>query len=245
MTIAAAPARRWPRSTRRSPSTASASPSRRRHRRRCAGGRPQRHSPARLGAGARHPAAGPLRVGRGRGGQGRRADGEERQRVRPVPTARRFARHARVPRRGHPAHASAAGREQWFTSDARSVGAARRAVPPDVGAVGRPHDLGAARRPRRRRRRPGRLAATSPRADGPPDAAAASLVDAAVGAGDAGERVRRTVRRRDRRRRRPPQPPGPGAVVDPAVARLHGRIKAEFDPTGRLNPGVDVCSATT
>ena len=34
---------------------------------------------------------------------------------------------------------------------------------------------------------------------------------------------------------RPPERP-----VDSAVSLLHSRLKAEFDPTGRLNPGVDV-----
>ena len=34
--------------------------------------------------------------------------------------------------------------------------------------------------------------------------------------------------------------PAPTRPVDPAVRALHGRIKSEFDPTGRLNPGVDV-----
>ncbi|HUS43059.1 MAG TPA: FAD-binding protein [Ilumatobacteraceae bacterium] len=29
-------------------------------------------------------------------------------------------------------------------------------------------------------------------------------------------------------------------AVDPTVRALHGRIKHEFDPTGRMNPGVDV-----
>ncbi|MDQ3470424.1 MAG: FAD-binding protein, partial [Actinomycetota bacterium] len=34
--------------------------------------------------------------------------------------------------------------------------------------------------------------------------------------------------------------PAPSRTVDDARAELHRRIKANFDPTGRLNPGVDV-----
>ena len=34
--------------------------------------------------------------------------------------------------------------------------------------------------------------------------------------------------------------PAPAGVGDPAVRALHDRIKHEFDPTGRLNPGLDV-----
>jgi len=37
--------------------------------------------------------------------------------------------------------------------------------------------------------------------------------------------------------------PAPLAGVDPAIAELHRRIKHEFDPKGRLNPGVDVLEA--
>jgi glycolate oxidase FAD binding subunit len=36
--------------------------------------------------------------------------------------------------------------------------------------------------------------------------------------------------------------PAPPRSVDPAVVALHRRIKDGFDPTGRLNPGVDVLS---
>jgi glycolate oxidase FAD binding subunit len=34
--------------------------------------------------------------------------------------------------------------------------------------------------------------------------------------------------------------PAPPPVIDPTIAELHRRIKHEFDPTGRLNPGVGV-----
>jgi glycolate oxidase FAD binding subunit len=37
--------------------------------------------------------------------------------------------------------------------------------------------------------------------------------------------------------------PAPARSVDPAVVALHERIKQQFDPTGRLNPGVDVLAA--
>ena len=37
--------------------------------------------------------------------------------------------------------------------------------------------------------------------------------------------------------------PAPARVVDPVVRDLHRRIKDAFDPTGRLNPGVDVLDA--
>ena len=92
------------------------------HRRRRARGRAQRHPPARRRPGARRAAAGPLRVRRRRGRQGRRADGEERHRLRPLPPARRFAGHARLPRRGDPAHPTARRR--------RRSGSARRADDP-------------------------------------------------------------------------------------------------------------------
>jgi glycolate oxidase FAD binding subunit len=34
--------------------------------------------------------------------------------------------------------------------------------------------------------------------------------------------------------------PAPAPTVDPTVRALHDRIKHEFDPAGRLNPGIDV-----
>ena len=37
--------------------------------------------------------------------------------------------------------------------------------------------------------------------------------------------------------------PAPARPVDPTIAALHQRIKWQFDPTGRLNPGVDVLAA--
>jgi glycolate oxidase FAD binding subunit len=38
--------------------------------------------------------------------------------------------------------------------------------------------------------------------------------------------------------------PAPSTPPDPAVVALHARIKSEFDPSGRLNPGVAVLGST-
>lgn len=38
--------------------------------------------------------------------------------------------------------------------------------------------------------------------------------------------------------------PRPERAIDPVQAEVHARIKREFDPTGRLNPGVDVLTAS-
>lgn len=37
--------------------------------------------------------------------------------------------------------------------------------------------------------------------------------------------------------------PAPARPIDPGIAELHRRLKARFDPRGRLNPGVDVLAA--
>ena len=80
-------------------------------------GRAQRHPPSRLRAGARHAAASALRLGGRPLGEGGRPDGEERERLRPVPPARRLARHGRVHRRRDPAHPPRPAASRWFRCD--------------------------------------------------------------------------------------------------------------------------------
>ena len=151
-------ARRRPRRGARRARSAGRPPARR-HGRRRAGRRPQRDPPPRRRAGPRRRPAGPLRGRVRRGRQGRRADGEERQRLRPVPPARRVAGHARVPRRRDPAdQAACRAASQWFVGAADPFELERRAVPADVGAVGRHVDVGAAGGRRARRRGAGRRA---------------------------------------------------------------------------------------
>ena len=80
----------------------------RRDGRRGPGRRSQRHPPPRLRPGARRAAASSVRLGRGNDHQGWWPDGEERQRLRPLPPARRVARHPRPDRRRDPAHPAVA-----------------------------------------------------------------------------------------------------------------------------------------
>ena len=96
----------------------------------------------RLGYGPdpRHAAPGPLRHRRGRRRQGRRADRQERERVRPVPAARRVARHARLHRRGDPAHAARARRSSSGSSPMPIRSSCSR------GCTGRRRCCGTARR---------------------------------------------------------------------------------------------------
>ena len=211
-----------------------------RHRRRRAGRRPQRVAPPRLRPGARRRAAGALRVGRRRGRQGRRPDGQERQRVRPVPAARRVARDARLPRRRHPADPAAGALRAVVRRRRRSGRGDGPAVPTDVRAVGRHHRVGAAggRSARRRPiRSPALPARRRRRAAGAADGRA--VVDRARRAPPA----QRAVRRRARRRHRAPRGAGAGArVVDPVVRDLHRRIKDALRPDRVGSTRASTCS---
>ena len=209
-----------------------------------------------LRAGARHRARGPLRHRRRRAGQGRRPDGQERHRLRPVPAARRFARHARP------------ARPRWCcaASPVPAVavvrGGARRPIPSTcTAALYRPSailwdgrsTLGAARgpsRPTSPTRRPAVLgrgfAAASPGSR--PDGAGGRSALPAARARRLARRVRRPrVARRGRRRDRAPDDRTPAAPARRAAGRRRdpGRgpagqaLKARFDPTGPAQPGPD------
>ena len=184
-------------------------------------------------------AAGALRVGGRRGRQGRRPDGEERQRVRPVPAARRVAGHARVPRRRDPAH-PAAGPLRAVVQRRRSIRSRRwrRLYRPTsvlwdgtttwVLLEGDERDVeaqvGAARR-------------CEP-ADEPPPLPTGGRWSLPPGEL---RRLTRHVRRRGRRRHRPPRRAAAAAAasIRPSPS-CTGGSRSGFDPTGRLNPGVDV-----
>ena len=127
--------------------------------------------------------------------------------------------------------------EQWYSGTVDPDAAMASAVPTDQRAVGRHDDVGAARGRRARRRRPARRASTSGRRPGHrsclPVAAGRSHPARSAPCGDGSSPRSVSVSSTTSRRR-------PARAVDPVVAELHRRIKAGFDPTGRLNPGVDV-----
>ena len=108
----------------------------------------QRHPPSRVRAGTRHVAAGAVRVGRGTGREGGRTHREERQRLRPVPLARRVARHGRAHRRSDPAHATDSRRVSLVhRRNRRTLGARGGVVPARLGSLGWRAGVGVARGP--------------------------------------------------------------------------------------------------
>ena len=128
--------------------------------------------------------------------------------------------------------------EQWFSRPARSRRGARPAVPPDVGAVGRDDDVGAARGRRARHRGPGRRARPARRP------AARRRCRPVAGGRSPPSAIRDAHGARSSPRSASascttPIRPAP-RTPDPASSRCTARIKRGFDPTGRLNPGVDV-----
>ena len=96
-------------------------------------------APAGRRAGAGHAAAGRRRHRRWPGGQGRRADREERERLRPGAAAGGLARHPGLHRRRHPAHpaASGGGGVVRGLAGCRPVRAVPCALPADEPALGR------------------------------------------------------------------------------------------------------------
>ena len=119
-----------------------------------------------------------------RGRQGRRPDGEERERLRPVPAARRLARHARLRRRRDPAHA-AAGPVRAVVRDGRPIRTRRSRRlyrPTSVLWDGTTTWVLLEGHPRRRHRAGARRSALREAAGPPALPTRRTLVDAAVGA---------------------------------------------------------------
>ena len=211
----------------------------RRDRRRGAGRGAERGAPPRLRPRPRHRARGAGRHRIGRAGEGRGTDGEERQRLRPGPVGRRLARHPRLHRRGGAAHPSAARHDPMGLVGGRSVRGAGPAAPTDGAPVGRDHHLGLPRGPPGRRGGAGAAGRGRPtpadRPELPPhrwSLRPAELRGLPGRAADTGRFVAEVgvgIVHAER--------PAPEPVLDPVVLDLHRRVRAAFDPTGRLNPG--------
>ncbi len=180
----------------------------------------------------------------GQGDQGGRTDGEERQRVRPVSAAGRRVGHARVLRRRDRPDATTPPIESMVhdrtpirsscsprcTGRSRSCGTARRpgcastATRDDVDATAVAFRLAA--RSTGRRRCPARTGGRWPRASSHElrsETPGSFVAEIGVGV------VHRSV-------------PQPRDSTDAAIRQLHDRIKQQFDPSGRLNPGLDPLS---
>ena len=143
-------------------------------------------------AGARPRARGAVRDRRRPRGEGRRPDGQERDRLRPAAAVRRFARHARRARAGDAAVPAAAARSsRWFATD--DGDALYRPVGALCGRAAARRCCSKARRPTSTRRR----AASTP-LDAPP-----ALPDGRAPRphlGRAGARARASARALDGRR---------------------------------------------
>ena len=180
----------------------------------------------------------------GTAGQGRRPDGQERQRLRPAPPVRRFARHARDHRRGRAAHSTGACVRAMVRAarSIRSICVRRLHRPASMLWDGTTTWLLLDGHPARRRRRKRgwrtlnavERAAAAERAD-------PSLVAAAGRARVAAVRRHGPFVASDRRRCRASTVAAAAAGRATRVcASSHARLKAAFDPTGRLAPGRSV-----
>ena len=208
------------------------------HGRRRVGGRPQRRAPPRLRAGTGHPA--PDRRGhRGRPrGQGGRANGQERERLRPGPPPGRLARHARPDGRRDPPHPSPPGRRRVVP------GPRGRATPSRCSerSTGRSASCGTGRRRGPASRATPAISAGKPREHGLEEVAGPpslpphrSSVPPGRPAGPDGH-----LRGRDRCRRRASGPAGRGAA---AVARS-GRPPPRSSAPASTRPAASTPAAT-